>query len=127
MVAGSDWRQLVLRIRPSWYERRFTESLFIAGLLILIICFAQSLNPQMNRNARLQRPWTFRLDLNTATKSEFEMLPAVGPHLAAQMIEFKRRLPNRRFTHLEQLFQVKGLGPLTVEKIRNHITLTEAP
>jgi len=125
MATGFDWKHLVTGTWPSWYERRLTLSLFAAGVLVLIHCFTQSMSPQMQRNTRLQKPWTFRVDLNTATRSELEMLPGVGPRMAAQMIEFKNGLPNRRFTEVEQLLQIKGLGPLTLEKLRKHLVLTD--
>ena len=57
-----------------------------------------------------------RIDLNTATAAELEVLPGIGPALAARIVEHRR--VNGRFTSVDQLDDVKGIGPRTLEKLR---------
>lgn len=57
-----------------------------------------------------------RIDLNSATPAELELLPRIGPALAARIVEDRQtRGPYRS---LEDLDRVRGIGPMTVEKLR---------
>jgi competence protein ComEA len=49
------------------------------------------------------------LDLNTATVEQLEQLPGVGPVLARQILE-KRTQLGGRFTSVDQLRQIRGIG-----------------
>jgi competence protein ComEA len=52
-----------------------------------------------------------KLSLNHATQAELEALPHIGPTLA------KRILRARPFSRVEQLDDVKGIGPATLAKL----------
>ncbi len=55
-----------------------------------------------------------KLDVNSATESELDSLPGIGPVLAARIIAA------RPFTSADDLRRVKGIGVKTYEKIRLH-------
>jgi len=59
-----------------------------------------------------------RLDVNTAAEYELEMLPGIGPKTARAIVEY--RAEHGPFGSLEELVQVKGIGPQTIERIRPH-------
>lgn len=61
------------------------------------------------------------LDVNRATEAELERLPGVGPALAARMLAQRTRLG--RFASLEDLLQVPGIGPKTLERLRPLLTV----
>ena len=61
------------------------------------------------------------LNINTATESELEELPGVGPAIASRIVE--HRTTNGAFTSIEQLQDVKGIGPAIFEKLRERITV----
>ena len=61
------------------------------------------------------------IDINTATQSEFETLPGIGPVLAADIIAFREAEGN--FYTPEDLQKVPGIGPATYEKIQDLITV----
>lgn len=62
---------------------------------------------------------TGRLDINTATQAELETLPGVGPETARRIVE--EREQNGPFYYPENLLSVKGIGPKTLERLREHI------
>jgi competence protein ComEA len=57
------------------------------------------------------------VDLNTATVEELDALPGVGPVTAAAIIAW--RDSNGRFTSIDQLGDVDGIGPARLEKLRD--------
>ena len=56
------------------------------------------------------------VDLNTATVEELDALPGVGPVTAGAIVAW--RDANGRFTDVEQLGEVDGIGPARLEKLR---------
>ena len=56
-------------------------------------------------------------DLNAATPSELAQVPGLGPK-TAEAIALHRQL-NGPFRSVEELRNVRGVGPLTFEKVRN--------
>ena len=59
------------------------------------------------------------LDLNLASGKQLADLPGVGQDLGAAIVAHRRRIG--RFTSIEQLLEVKGIGPRKLAGIRKHI------
>lgn len=59
---------------------------------------------------------TRRINVNTASQAELELLPGIGPALATRIIE--HRTANGRFKTVDSLDAVKGIGPKMLEKLR---------
>jgi competence ComEA-like helix-hairpin-helix protein len=57
-----------------------------------------------------------RVDLNTASEAELDLLPRIGPTLAARIVE--DRTANGPYGSIEDLQRVSGIGPKTVERLR---------
>jgi competence protein ComEA len=57
------------------------------------------------------------VDLNAATAEELDTLPGIGPVTAAAIIAW--RDANGRFTSVDQLGDVDGIGPARLEKLRD--------
>jgi competence protein ComEA len=57
------------------------------------------------------------VDLNTATPEQLDTLPGIGPVTAAAIIAW--RDANGRFTSVDQLGDVDGIGPARLEKLRD--------
>lgn len=56
------------------------------------------------------------VDLNTATVQELDALPGVGPVTAAAIVAWRQA--NGKFTSVDQLADVEGIGPARLEKLR---------
>jgi competence protein ComEA len=59
------------------------------------------------------------VDLNNATVSELDTLPGVGPVTAAAIVAW--RDANGRFSSVDQLSEVDGIGPARLDKLRDHV------
>ena len=57
------------------------------------------------------------LDLNTATVEQLDALPGVGPVTAAAIVAWRQA--NGRFTSVDQLADVDGIGPARLDKLRS--------
>lgn len=62
-----------------------------------------------------------RVDINTAGKSLLMTLPGIGEERALAIIRYRRA--NGPFRYVEELLQVPGIGPGTVEKLRDYATV----
>jgi comEA protein len=56
------------------------------------------------------------VDLNRASEAELEALPGVGPTLAQRIVEYRSR--SGRFSGVDQLREVSGIGDATLERLR---------
>lgn len=56
------------------------------------------------------------VDLNTATVEQLDALPGVGPVTAAAIVAWRQA--NGRFTSVDQLAEVGGIGPARLDKLR---------
>ncbi len=57
------------------------------------------------------------IDLNTATVEQLDTLPGIGPVTAAAIVAW--RDANGKFTSVDQLGEVDGIGPARMEKLRS--------
>lgn len=62
-----------------------------------------------------------KININTATAAELESLPRIGPALAERIIEYREA--NGPFASIEEIMNVKGIGPATFEQIKDMITV----
>jgi len=60
-----------------------------------------------------------RLDLNTASAEELELLPGIGPKKAEAVLAW--RDTNGRFSRVEDLLEIKGIGERTLERLRPYV------
>lgn len=58
-------------------------------------------------------------DINTATQQQLETVPGLGPSLAAEILRYRSARGN--FANIEELDNVKGIGPAKLEKIRSFL------
>lgn len=61
------------------------------------------------------------VNLNTATVAALDALPGVGPVTAKAIIAWREA--NGRFTAVEQLAEVDGIGPARLDRLREMVTI----
>jgi len=64
---------------------------------------------------------TALVNINTASESELESLNGVGPVLAAAIIQY--RTEHGPFQSVDDLDDVSGIGPVTLEELRPFVTV----
>ncbi|MBG6107328.1 helix-hairpin-helix domain-containing protein [Frigoribacterium sp. CG_9.8] len=62
-----------------------------------------------------------KVNINTADQTALETLPRVGPAMAKRIIDW--RTTNGRFTALEDLMSVTGVGEKTFDSLKDLVTL----
>lgn len=62
-----------------------------------------------------------RIDLNTATVAELDTLPRIGPALAQRIVDW--RTANGRFTSVDDLRAVPGIGDKMLQSLRALVTV----
>lgn len=62
-----------------------------------------------------------KININQATAEQLQLLPGVGPALSKRIVECRRA--NGRFNRIEDLMQVRGIGPKTFERMRDYLTV----
>jgi competence protein ComEA len=60
------------------------------------------------------------LDLNSASEAELQALPGIGPKLAMQIVQYRA---GTRFSCLEDLLNVSGIGPKRLETLRPFVSV----
>jgi competence ComEA-like helix-hairpin-helix protein len=61
------------------------------------------------------------INLNSATSTDLELLPGVGPVLAKRIIDFRKT--HGGFLSVEGLLEVKGIGAKTFKEISQYVTV----
>ena len=59
--------------------------------------------------------------LNAADSEELERLPGIGPVMAKRILDYRQK--KGIFRSIEELKNVRGIGPKTLEKIRPYLRL----
>ncbi|STB94711.1 DNA uptake protein [Corynebacterium amycolatum] len=62
-----------------------------------------------------------RININTATATQLEEMPGIGPATATKIIDFREK--NGPFASIDALEEVPGIGPAKVEALRDVATI----
>ena len=61
------------------------------------------------------------VNLNTATETELDTLPDVGPVTAASILQWRDQ--HGGFTSVDELLEVDGIGDVTLGKLAPYVTV----
>ncbi len=90
--------------------------LVMAGLFFLLGRWSNEATPVALAMHESSAP---ALDVNRATRAELRLIPGIGDALAQRIIEHRDRLG--AFKSVDELRQVYGIGPKTLERIRAYL------
>ena len=62
-----------------------------------------------------------KININSASQAELESINGVGPKTAQSIIEYRRQ--NGNFARIEDIMNVKGIGPKKFESMKDRITV----
>jgi competence protein ComEA len=84
-------------------------------LLLLLFAFACEGTPA-------EQPTHGELNINQATVEQLEKLPGIGPKHARSIVA-SRNARGGMFTTIDEIAEIDGIGPITVDKIRPYVIL----
>lgn len=64
---------------------------------------------------------TTKVNINTATQEQLETLPGIGSSTALKIIEYRKE--NGKFSSIEQIKEVSGIGESKYKKIKDYIVV----
>lgn len=64
---------------------------------------------------------TGKININTASVSELDQLPGIGPAYANKIIDYRQK--NGGFKSIEEIKNIKGIGEATFNKMRDKISI----
>ena len=68
----------------------------------------------------IYRKWSSLVNINTATQTELETLPGIGPSIALKIINYRKE--NGKFSNVEELKNVNGIGDNKFEAMKKYVT-----
>ena len=93
-----------------------------AAALALVLMAALEAPPAFAAGAGDKASLSGVVNLNTASAEELQLLPGVGESRAQAILEVRKTRGG--FKSVEELTDVKGIGPAMLEKMRPHLTLS---
>jgi competence protein ComEA len=88
------------------------------GMKLLIATQGEGSAPAASVSAT---PSVALVNVNSADQAALETIPGIGPVTAVAILDLRARVGS--FDSFEQLLEVDGIGPATLESIRSYITL----
>ena len=73
---------------------------------------------QNENNSQKERN-TVIVNINTATQTELETLPGIGPSIALKIINYRKE--NGKFNSIEEIKNINGIGDNKFESIKKYI------
>ncbi len=61
-----------------------------------------------------------QVNINTASAAELELLPGIGPSIAARIVNYRKDHP---FAQRNHIMRVKGVGQKTFAKIKDYLSV----
>ena len=95
------------------------RKLFVFSFFLGLFFFAVALSEGS------KKPPLHPINLNTATASQLQEVPGIGPVTADKIL--KMRKSYGPFKSVDDLRAIKGIGPKRLEKMRKYLTVGKSP
>jgi competence protein ComEA len=99
-------------------QRYLGLSVLLAGVLVVPAVQAE----QKDDQAPARVVQASAVNLNTATISQLESLPGIGPRIAERIVAYREKTGG--FKKIEELMNVQGVGEKSFLRIKDLITIT---
>jgi competence protein ComEA len=111
--------------------RLFAAAICVCALALVVLSRAPAppsqparpMRPAPSRHGAASLRDGQRLDLNRAQLGDLLLLPGVGPKLAQRILDERTRRAG--FASVEQLADVKGVGPKKLAQLRELVSVTD--
>ncbi len=92
------------------YASKLTALTMVAALMAAIMPMGAAAAPPAEK-----------ININTAGSAELQELPRVGPKVAQRILDYREK--NGKFSRIEDLMKVRGIGEKTFENLKDLITV----
>jgi len=92
-----------------------TQRIISAAIAATVLCLTLAASPALAGEVKT-------VNVNTAGVAEFQLLPRIGPSVAARIVE--QRQKNGAFKTLDDLLLVRGIGESTYEQLKPYVALS---
>ena len=72
-----------------------------------------------------KKPPAHPINLNTATATDLQQVPGIGPSTAQKILDTRKSYG--AFRSVDDLLAIKGIGPKKLEKMRKYLTVARPP
>src|SRR4051794_30017562 len=127
-AAPSQAQQKPPAPNPAWSRVVQIAAAFLLGVaLTLFLVHVYLAQRWSTRPVELKppEPSARRIDLNRADRTQLLQVPNIGPALAERIV--KHREENGDFRSVDDLTQVKGVGPATLARLRPWVSVEGGP
>jgi competence protein ComEA len=123
MTCQIQSRPALLVAWPRSVQLATAALLGLATVLLVVRSFDHFWNRFRPGGPPLGEGVAYQVDLNVAERAELLQLPGVGDSLAQRILDYRRE--HGGFHRIEELRRVRGIGPVTVEKLRPWVCVSE--
>jgi len=88
---------------------------------VLVVCLGLALSSVSVLAQKAGPVAAEKVNLNSATAEQLESLPGIGPAMAKLIIE--HRTKSGKFTRIEEIMNIKGIGEKKFQKIKDRLTV----
>ncbi|MFQ6371508.1 ComEA family DNA-binding protein [Shewanella sp. YIC-542] len=101
--------------------KHYLKAMAMAAALLLPAWSTLAVAEPAKTDMGMQQMHMQKININTATAAELQMLNGIGEAKAQAIVEYREA--NGKFTSLEELTKVKGIGPKLLEKNAGMLSL----
>jgi len=102
------------------------KSMSFAAVLVALVLFCQGMPALAAKPASVTvsssgTQVTEKVNLNTADSNDLQKIRGIGPKFAERILEYRKE--HGRFQSADELVNVRGIGPVKFEKMRDQVTV----